>query len=367
LCVTAAAHRTYKIDSFVRYCRQIRAEPWIQVPLILGTPEQAADFVRYCNVQNNYNVKFWSIGNEPDLYQGTNRTTYTVNDYIADFKRYGQAMKAVDPYIKVIGPELSWKYQLDNPANNWLLPFLRGCGDIVDIVGLHRYPFDGRQSVSASMSDPPNVTPLIDRIRSEIRIAAGRDIPLIFSENNLTWDWTAQGDGSGASLYAGLWWLDILSRYMDRNLWMGFHWSLVNDSTLSLFAPSTRNPRPTFYAFDLLSHYFNWRLPAETNVSNFSAYASRNDGNESVALIVVNRSPTDITTAIRISGAKDFGPGTSYIWVSSAWATLDCPNASFPRYSMSCLQISQDGQTRKRWTYSLDEYNANRPPTEGAW
>jgi hypothetical protein len=355
----------HKLDGLVSYCRSIRAEPWVQVSLVLGTPDQAAAFVRYCNIDNNYNIKLWSIGNEPDLYGGN----YSVDNYIRDYRRFATAMKAIDPSIKIVGPELSWRYQVDgnDPANNWLTPFLRECGDIVDIVGVHRYPFDGRQTIAQSMSDPPLVTVLIDRLRQEIRTVTGKDIPLIFSENNLTWDWNATGDGSGASLYAGVWWADVLGRYMDRNVLMAHHWSTVSDSTLSLFEPDTRKPRPTFYAFDLFSHFFMWRLPSQAGTPDLSVVASRNDGDECISIVAVNRADGDRTFAVQIGGnpAAPFPPES--IWVASAWDPLPPRNVRLPRYSMACLQISRDGETRRRWLYSWDQFATDSPPAPGTW
>jgi hypothetical protein len=237
----------------------------------------------------------------------------------------------------------------------------------VDIVGLHRYPFDGRQTIAQSMSDPPMVSALIDRLREEIRKVTGKDIPLILSENNLTWDWTASGDGSGASLYAGVWWADVFGRYMDRNLLMAHHWSTVSDSTLSLFESGTRKRRPTFYALDLFSHFFVWRLPSQAGTPDLGMVASRNDGDECISIVAVNRADSDRTFTVQVGGtpAVPFPPES--IWVGSAWDPLPPRNIRLPRYSMACMQISRDGETRRRWLYSWDQFATDSPPSQGTW
>ena len=56
------------------YARAIGAEPDLQVPILddgsgnPATAQVAADMVTYANVTHGYGIKYWSIGNEPDLY-----------------------------------------------------------------------------------------------------------------------------------------------------------------------------------------------------------------------------------------------------------------------------------------------------------
>ena len=58
-------------------------------------------------------------------------------------------MKAVDPSIKLIGPELSnftgvpdhAFHALDIHGKDWISEFLKSNGDMVDVVTFHRYPF----------------------------------------------------------------------------------------------------------------------------------------------------------------------------------------------------------------------------------
>lgn len=86
-----------QIDAFVAYCKAVGAEPLIQVPLIdnykkngTANPADAAAIVAYCK-SKGYGVKYWEIGNEPDLYGSVNNGVtdipgYTVDKFIADFK-----------------------------------------------------------------------------------------------------------------------------------------------------------------------------------------------------------------------------------------------------------------------------------------
>lgn len=90
-------------DRFIALCRRIGAEPVICVNTELAFFESreralqlAADWVRYCNVEKGYGVRYWEIGNEPYFY-----SRFDAREYAALFVDMAKAMKAVDPAIKV--------------------------------------------------------------------------------------------------------------------------------------------------------------------------------------------------------------------------------------------------------------------------
>ncbi|HET9957792.1 MAG TPA: glycoside hydrolase family 44 protein, partial [Polyangiaceae bacterium] len=128
-----------EIDGFVDYARAVGAEPMLQVPVLKGptgaaaTAQDAAELVRYVNVTRAYGIRYFSIGNEPDLYteQKFRDASFDASAACATFAEFAKAMKQVDPSILVLGPELSWKYR--RGGNDWLTPFLQGCGTEIDI------------------------------------------------------------------------------------------------------------------------------------------------------------------------------------------------------------------------------------------
>jgi hypothetical protein len=115
-----------QMDLAVTYTQAIKADLIVQVPVLAAHnasadsgaadgPATAAAMVMYANVTKNYGVKYFSIGNEPDLYPDTTGlggiVGFTAADYCATATDYVAAMKAVDSTIKIVGPDLSWKYQ----------------------------------------------------------------------------------------------------------------------------------------------------------------------------------------------------------------------------------------------------------------
>ncbi len=134
-----------QLDAMVAYARAIGAEPILQVPHLAadstGAPATAANaaaMVTYANVTKGYGIKYFSIGNEPDLYDSAGLPAdstkpaipgYTTDQYCASVTAYVTAMKAVDPTIKIVGPDLAYKYQAGNGSYDWLTPILNSCGD----------------------------------------------------------------------------------------------------------------------------------------------------------------------------------------------------------------------------------------------
>jgi len=78
-------------------------------------------------------------------------------------------MKAADPTIKIIGPDLAYQYQ---SFADWLSPILQSCGDLFDIVAIHRYPFSAPQAtLPAAAADASAFRSVIGSVRGLMRAA----------------------------------------------------------------------------------------------------------------------------------------------------------------------------------------------------
>src|SRR6266511_2855115 len=147
--------------------RSIGAEPLIQV-----SRHHVAATVQYINGASARNVKFWSIGNEPDLgfVGGEVQLAAAVAVYI---KQISPAMRDVDPSITIIAPDMAFY------SATKFNELLGGASDItgkdaqgryyIDCVSFHRYgasTFTREQALNDMHSDFENnrVVPLVNRI-----------------------------------------------------------------------------------------------------------------------------------------------------------------------------------------------------------
>src|SRR5680860_152988 len=92
---------------WVKKIQALGAEPILQVSQYQAA-EAAADLVRFFNIEKPDGVapiKYWNIGNEPWL-QAKRPPLDTMGAFVeAYFKPIAAAMKAVDPTIKIYGPD----------------------------------------------------------------------------------------------------------------------------------------------------------------------------------------------------------------------------------------------------------------------
>jgi alpha-L-arabinofuranosidase len=140
------------LDDLATLARALGAEIVVQARLFRGTPEKAAEVVRYCNVEHDYDFRYWEIGNEPDLYKNRRHRRgdpeFTVEWYNARFREFAKAMKAVDPTIQIAGPVVTGGWR------QWMPAFIAANGDIVDVLSWHWYAPGDELSGAAALATP---------------------------------------------------------------------------------------------------------------------------------------------------------------------------------------------------------------------
>jgi alpha-N-arabinofuranosidase len=114
-------------DDWLRLCDLVGCEAMICVNGGNGTPEEAAQWVEYCNSDVDtpmgalravnghpqpYNITYWEIGNE--LYGDWQIGHTTAIDYADRYLAFRKAMLAVDPSIRIIanGHDAAWNEQV---------------------------------------------------------------------------------------------------------------------------------------------------------------------------------------------------------------------------------------------------------------
>jgi alpha-N-arabinofuranosidase len=123
-------------DEFVAFCRSIGCEPMICVNAGSGTPQEAAEWIQYCNgsadtpmgklrVANGhlepYRIRHWEIGNE--LWGRWQYHWTTAEGYVDRYKAFAEAMIKADPSITLYacGAPVFW-------GKDWNTTLIRGLG-----------------------------------------------------------------------------------------------------------------------------------------------------------------------------------------------------------------------------------------------
>lgn len=296
-----------QLDQFIKLCRQLGWEPMINVRLKNGTADQAAALVQYANITQGYHVRYWAIGNEPNLFtQEGDVGVYDTERFNREWREWAMAMRAIDPSIQLIGPEISQFYAVaggDYQQNiiDWLTEFLKANGDLVDIISVHRYPFP-----KSTTSGPPTIADLRDNsrewdqlipaMRALIRQYAGRDLPVAVTEVNSSYARNVGGEATMDSHYNAIWWGDTLGRMIRQGVDIVAQWDLSKEFGIV----GAYEPHPMYYTYVMYQHFGTERLYASSDEPQVSIFAAqRADG--TLTLMVINLASETVTKPLQFA------------------------------------------------------------------
>jgi len=309
--------RTYQIDQFMDFTHKVGAIAFFHVRLLDGTPEQAAEMVRFTNIERNYNVQYWAIGNEPTLYNDAVKNrgkTYDIDRFNKEWRTFAEAMKKVDPTIKLVGAEINqFSYDTTSGATTnfsewdeqWFVDFLKANGDLVDIVSFHRYPFP-----RSNRSGPPTKDELrqnarewdqiIIHARELIHQYTGRDLPIAITEFNSAYDQSVGGEATPDSHYNAIWLADVLGRMIKNGVFMANEWALAaKGGAGGLGLIGQYDVYPAYYTYQLFRRFGTELIYSSSDDPDVSIYAARREDG-ALTVIVVNLALEEKTKAIRI-------------------------------------------------------------------
>jgi len=275
-----------QLDFFMMQAQLWGAEPSIHVRLEGGTPEQAAELVRYANLEKGYNIRHWAIGNEPDLFDD-----YSVEQLNEEWREIALAMLEVDPDILLIGPEVSqFPPTIEgDPYNNerreMVRGFLEANGDLVDIVSIHRYPFPRERMGEATSAEDLRLNvlewdTLVENVRTVMLETLGTELPIAITEVNSHWSNGGGAEGSPDSYYHAIWWSDVLGRLIKQRVAIVDYFNLYSTGSLGAFGLLNRyEPSPTYYTYQLYKE-LGQMLVESTSTDDYisSVAAQRADG-----------------------------------------------------------------------------------------
>jgi len=320
---------SFQIDSFMDFADKMGTEVLFSVRLLGGTPEQAAEMVHYINIEKKYNVQYWNIGNEPTLYEGELKfkgETYDTNRFNQEWRAFAEAMKEVDPSIKLVGPEIN-QFSFD-PApgattnfskrdETWLIEFLKANGDLVDVVSFHRYPFPRSRTSGAPTLDELRLNAqewdqIIIHARELIHEYTGRELPIAVTELNSAYDKSVGGEATPDSHYNAIWMADVLGSMIKNGVFMVNQWALTakgNFGGLGLIGQS--DVFPTYYTYQMYKKFGNELIYSSSDDQDLSIYAARREDG-ALTVMIINMTLEEKTRAVRLG---DQSPVQAEVWL----------------------------------------------------
>lgn len=370
---------------YIKVIDSIRAkgmEPIIEVPYHNGrySASQAAALVQYINVTKGRNIKYWIIGNEPDL-----EYSFTTASQVAAYIRpFASAMKAVDPGIKIVGPETSW-YNT-NIINGLTTP--GGPDDItgtdangryyVDILSFHTYGYNGTQTradmitkLTASNGYQDHLVALNTRLvncNSYHGRSGTNSLRSAVTEANVNYQNSTSDNLNGTgvqSFIGGQFVAEMYGLGLKNNLAFINMWSVVegNNTALNIgyIDSQTGQKKPAYYHFQMMAQNFAGNYISSTsNQTNVKVFSCQNNGTTTV--MMMNEDLTNnFSYTIRLNNATV--SGTAPLKISVNGNIAQEYSDVLTNQSTILLFFNQQGQLIKRISYGLAAQAAsNLPP-----
>lgn len=363
---------TKQLNDFSNLLNQVGAEGFMQVQLsdpLDRTPvplqtraTRAALLVDYMNNSKSiqrlgananapfHPVKFWSIGNEPDLL--TNPDTgnpYTVAEYTQAFIAYSLAMHQRDPSIKIFGPEISQYTETGGPKDRdgiqWMQGFLNGIGEyerahnlpfqLLDGVSFHRYPFDGAQNdVNTLLKNTAEWNTIVPSLHQLIRQTLGEDLPIAVTEIN-----TNPGKDTLPQNLAALWWAETLGQLMNNQVeYVAFFSTEGVDSPYPLFTQNGLTGTAMLRTMQLFAQLQHNVVPLQDAQGPVSIFATQDGEHNTVSLLLINKTSESQHVAVHAAGILPF----------SQWQSA---NLTIQGYGMVVLTLHRGG-TNEAFSFS---------------
>ncbi len=313
-------HNDFGIDEFITFCRILKTDPLVVVNTGLGSVEMATAELEYANGAADtpmgrlraahghaepYGVKFWGIGNE--MYGRWQLGHVPLEEYTKRHNRFVDAMRAVDPSIRVIAV---------GAVGPWSEGMMAHCADHMDLISEHFYcgAKVGVLSHVAQIRDQVRLKARAHRrYRREIPALAGKNIRIALDEWNYWYGPELYGQvgpryflKDALGIAAGL---NELARNSDL-FYMANYAQTVNVIGAIKTSKTAAGFATTGLALKLYRHHFGSVPLATTSGGPLDAQAALSEDGRTLTLAVVN--PTDQTLAVplEIRGLPISGRGT---------------------------------------------------------
>jgi hypothetical protein len=400
--VPSAAETRAQYVAMVDAMRLRGIEPVLQVPVRDGaanevTPQQAADLVRYINLDQQKGVKYWSIGNEPNLGADHGGYGYNTAAPIAAYvKAFSSAMKAVDPTIKILAPETAGFHNTilenltvcDGTADDSTKFDLTGMDPngnyYVDILTFHTYGFGGTQTLRSQVIDEltrdggfeDDLAYLKLRLDgcNQLNGRTGEDaVRIAVTEANVNHTQPGSDGPSGlgaASFIGGQFWAEMMGIAMQQGVDFITFWSVIEggashpDSEIGYFNGDGTITRPSYYHFQMMAQNFRGSSVAatedSTERSTVKAFAAVDF--DQVAVIILNQETgTGFDYTVRLNNGTVSGTRPLRIRVDAGLAVPEY-NDHIGAESSVVLVFNTSGALTKKIVYTRSGHASASPP-----
>jgi uncharacterized protein (TIGR03437 family) len=299
------------VDRAFGFARAVGWRVLFSLNLGQGDPATDADEADYVYGSASDVLSGFEIGNEPDLYHsnGLRPATYTVNDYMAEWQTYADAIRARVPAAVLTGSAAA------GSITTWTSTFASHLGSRIALLTQHLYPLAPTSAVSSTASNVASIPHILgatarqteDTDGSQLQqIALGQKIPWRMAETNSCYN---GGEPGVSNVFASaLWGVDYMFTLAGRNAaGVNFHGGGTGTYTPIAETATQATARPLYYALLLFRAAARGRVvpvTVSTNGVNLTAYGALDDDG-TLRLTAINKDMAQ-------DAAVSIAPGAGY-------------------------------------------------------
>jgi len=361
------SRHNFGTDEVLDLARQTGSELMLIANAGTGTPQEAADWVRYVNKRDQGpRVRFWEIGNELYINDGSpisKPITIGPDVYSRRFLDFAKAMRAVDQNIELgaIGAENFGLYRL-SAYPNWNPEVLRTVGKHMDFLAVHNAyapmlinpNVQGRDVYAAMLAAPILISRNLKTISDQIESITGKDSPISIAVTE--WGplfavdpkspWVNHVGTLASALFAA----SAMKAFIESpRTGIANFFKLVDNNFMGWVG--IRNgkyvPKAPYFAFQMYrSHFGNTLVESATESPTYDApaiglvdsvrgvpyldvIASRSQDGKQLYILAINKSiDQPVHTGLSIAG---FAPRTGKVWTLSGTAIDANTGTELPR------------------------------------
>ena len=330
-----------------------------------GTPAVAAEWVKWANQTQGYDVGYWEVGNElnGDWELGHRLPDGSSMDgtiYTHRFIEFAKAMHAIDPTIHLGGPACS------DLSLSFVEELIRDGGEAVDFISLHAYPVgvNTRQNADkfAAVSDLRKAIKSVKEWISKYQPQRIDEIEIGISE----WNIKVNEDRDTAELISALWsalWIGVM---FEEGVNFANQWDLATytkEGGHSAFYIDEDNmyvlPKSQYWALWMWSNLMGSEMLKSdlSGVESVKSFVTRSDTGLKIMLINTSEN-NEATVAIKTKGASALEgqlhtySSAEYFWDIHARKPLwslppkvrqisfnHSPTVTLPKFSINVLEL----------------------------
>lgn len=259
-----------------------------------------ADLVQIVNIDFQLGVEYWEIPNERE--QGFATPGLSVNEMSTLIQTASQAMKAVDPTIKVGGATAAW-VNVD-----YLTQLVQMTPDI-DFITCHTYSGDCTNSLQDIYDVAQNAVTDLNTLRQNINTITGTNyLPIFLTEYNLSFQGCDYIQSYEGAVYDAI----IMTESIKAGIDGTCYWAIAPYSDMSIVIGDVLDDNA--YLFESFNTYFHGDLVQSTSSDNSKivVYSTKDQLTKNYSFCLINR--TASTQNVRVQMTGTFDKIDTYLW-----------------------------------------------------